>query len=168
MALFLVSLIPYIIFTLFKVKKAIHMLQQNYYDESERYFLWILKNPKKVWLELDVFFPILIALLFTRGKIQAILFGIFYTLLAAEYHARRNKEQVKKPLVVTARVKRLMITIFLLYLVMILPMILCFYRPFVGYYYLYLGLVAYLVYMLSINRLKNVFFFTTKRKQLKK
>ncbi len=123
------------------------MLQQNYYDESERYFLWILKNPKKVWLELDVFFPCLLVLLLTRGKIQAILFGIFYTLLAAEYHVQRNKEQIKKPLVVTSRVKRLMLTLFLLYLVMILPMIFCFYRPLVAYYYLYLGLIAYLAYL---------------------
>lgn len=150
------------------------MLQQNYYDESERYFLWILKNPKKVWLELDVFFPILIVLFFTRGKIQAILFGIFYTLLAVEYHSRRNKEQVKKPLVITARVKRLMFTIFLLYLVMILPMIICFYRPFVGYYYLYLGLIAYLVYFFVklanvINKpVEKCVFLYYKSKALKK
>ncbi len=124
------------------------MLQQNYYDESNRYFLWILKNPRKVWLELDITFPLLGLLFLLKGNLLCITFGVFYTLLAAEYHVRRNQEQVKKPLVVTARVKRLMITIFLLYVIMILPMILTFEEASIPFYYLYLGLVSYLSYFL--------------------
>ena len=49
MELFLLTLLPYFLFVAYKSKKSLHMLQQNYYDESRRYFLWILKNPKKVW-----------------------------------------------------------------------------------------------------------------------
>ena len=110
------------------------MLQQNYYDESERYFLWILKNPKKVWLELDIWFPILAILLFANGSIPAIGFSIFYILLVCEYHVRRTQEQVKKPLVITARVKRLMITLFILYVIVIAPMLIFYCEQYVVFY----------------------------------
>ncbi len=146
MTMFLISLLPYLIFVLFKLKKAIHMLQQNYYDESERYFLWILKNPKKVWLELDIWFPILAILLFTNGSIPAIGFSIFYILLVCEYHVRRTQEQVKKPLVITARVKRLMITLFILYVIVIAPMLIFYCEQYVVFYYLFLALFTYLGY----------------------
>ena len=36
---FLLSLIPLVYLTYIKSKKSIHMLQQNYYDESNRYLL---------------------------------------------------------------------------------------------------------------------------------
>ena len=48
MTLFLISLIPYLIFTIYKTKKSFHMLQQNYYDDDNRYFKWILTNITKV------------------------------------------------------------------------------------------------------------------------
>ena len=73
------------------------MLQQNYYDESERYFLWILNNPKKVWLEWDISFLFLVLLQFLTHDIACIIFGIFYILLAIEYHHERIHSQNKKP-----------------------------------------------------------------------
>lgn len=123
------------------------MLQQNYYDESERYFLWIMNNPKKVWLELDVSFLLLPILLFVGSDTASIVFGIFYFLLLAEYHHVRVHEQVKKPLVVTARVKRLWITIFVLYAIMIIPMMICYSSKMIVANYTYLGFVTYLSYL---------------------
>ena len=51
---FLLSLIPLVYLTYIKSKKSIHMLQQNYYDESNRYLLWIKNNLKKVFLSFDL------------------------------------------------------------------------------------------------------------------
>ena len=48
MALFLISLIPFLIFTIVKTKKSFHMLQQNYYYDDDRYFKWIIVNITKV------------------------------------------------------------------------------------------------------------------------
>ncbi len=174
MVLFLISLLPYLIFSIFKIRKAIHMLQQNYYDESERYFLWILNNPKKIWLELDISFLFLILLNFINGDAVCIAFGIFYFLLLAEFHHERVHEQVKKPLVVTARVKRLWITIFFLYVIMITPMILCYSSKMVVANYLYLGFVTYLSYLVvkfanTINKpIERCVYFYYKNKALKK
>lgn len=50
MLYFLLSLIPLLFLTIIKSKKSIHMLQQNYYDESNRYLLWIKNNLRKVFL----------------------------------------------------------------------------------------------------------------------
>ena len=122
------------------------MLQQNYYDESQRYFLWIWKNPKKVWLELDIFFPVLALLSFTKGYLPAIGFAIFYILLAADAHTKRLQEQVKKPLVITSRVKRLMVTTFLFYLLIILPMCIWYHSEYQVIYYIILAGVTYLGY----------------------
>lgn len=44
---FILSLIPLFILIYLKSRKSMHMLQQNYYDESKRYFFWIIKNLKK-------------------------------------------------------------------------------------------------------------------------
>ncbi len=150
------------------------MLQQNYYDESERYFLWILNNPKKVWLELDLSFLFLILLNFIIGDTVCIAFGVFYFLLLAEFNHERVHEQVKKPLVVTARVKRLWITIFLLYTIMITPMLICYSSKMVVANYLYLGFVTYLSYLVvkfanTINKpVERCVYLYYQKKALKK
>ena len=41
------SLILGLIYLLVKSKKAIHMLQQNWYNEDDRYVNWIFNNKKK-------------------------------------------------------------------------------------------------------------------------
>ena len=58
MKIFLVSLIPYLIFSIFKTKRSFHMLQQNYYDLDLRYFRWILSNIKKITFESDLLFVV--------------------------------------------------------------------------------------------------------------
>lgn len=174
MLIFFISLIPYIIFTMYKSKKSFHMLQQNFYDESERYFLWILKNPKKVWLEVDIFFPLLAILFFLPEKISAIGFAIFYILLFAQYKSKINNEQVKKPLVITARVRRMIFTLFLLYLILIFPMLKFYSSNMLAANYILLGFVTYLNFLVIklvnfINKpIEKFVFLSYKRKAIKK
>ena len=47
MILYLISLIPVIIFTLMKTRKSFHMMQQNFYNDDNRYMKWVNKNKKK-------------------------------------------------------------------------------------------------------------------------
>ena len=53
---FILSLIPYFIYIVCKSKKAMHMLQQNWYNDGNRYFKWILDNISKVFVTFDVLF----------------------------------------------------------------------------------------------------------------
>ena len=39
--------------TMFKFKKSLHMLQQNLYNENNRYIKWMIKN-NKIFFDLDL------------------------------------------------------------------------------------------------------------------
>ena len=107
MALFIISLIPYLLFSISKTKKSFHMLQQNFYDESGRYISWVWKNKKKTFLNIDIIFPLVLITYFFSKDISACLIIIFYFILLVLYHNQIKHDQSKKPLVITARIKRL-------------------------------------------------------------
>ena len=141
---FLLSLIPLVYLTYIKSKKSIHMLQQNYYDESNRYLLWIKNNLKKVFLSFDLALFIIAFAFLLNNVISNCLF-ILLTLFSI-IEIKRIKEQVKKPLVITARVKRMFVTLLVLYLIIIGVIILLFNENNIIVYYLIFSLITYLNY----------------------
>ena len=142
MTYFILSLLPLVYLTVVKSKKSIHMLQQNYYDESNRYLLWIKNNISKVFLNYDLLlFVILIGFLLDY-KITSIIFALLSILVIIEI--KTIKEQVKKPLVITARVKRMFITELVIYLLILLPIIITFNVKSITLYYLIISIVTYL------------------------
>lgn len=144
MSYFLVSLIPFVAYLILKTKKSLHMLQLNWYNLDQRYLKWMIQNPAKIFVDIDAFFFIFLAFLFTSESISMILFVVFYLVVMFLYHRSMVKEQVKIPLKVTARVKRLILTLILLYAIPIIT-IACTYHPdMIAYYYLLLGLLTYL------------------------
>ena len=150
---FILSLIPLFILTILKSKKSMHMLQQNYYDESKRYFLWITKNLKKVFLTVDILLLISIICILFNENVSYIFFAGFSFLIMSLYST--HKEQVKKPLVVTARIKRLFTTLTLIYTIIIVIIMLTFNKNNIPYYYLGLSLLTYLNYfvILIVNKI---------------
>ena len=149
MTLFLISLIPYLIFTIFKTKKSFHMLQQNYYDDDNRYFKWILTNISRIAYENDILFVLITCTLFFEIGVTIGSFIILYGIIFINY--RKKKVIAKKPLVVTARIKRLSFTMFLMYFIMIIPFIVNFSYDNLVYCYLLLGLVTYLNYFVVMT-----------------
>ena len=63
---FIVSLIVPLVYTYLKTRKAFHMLQQNWYNEGNRYLKWMLKNKKLVFCNFDILFLILILFKFIK------------------------------------------------------------------------------------------------------
>ena len=149
MTLFLVSLIPCLIFTIFKTKKSFHMLQQNYYDLDNRYFKWILTNISKIAYESDILFVLIMCTLFFGIGVTIGAFIILYGIIFISY--RKKKVVAKKPLVVTARIKRLSFTVFLMYFIMIIPFVVNFNYDNLVYCYLLLGLATYLNYFVVMT-----------------
>lgn len=147
-----ISLMLLLVFAIYKSKKAIHMLQQNYYDESNRYLLWIGKNIKKVFLSIDLLFLTFIIFFFIKTDyIQVITyFLILYILIFIIYCKGVKGEQTKKPLVFTPRVKRLLITEMLIYFAVIIFMLVSFKESCVASYYLILGGMTYLSYFVIL------------------
>ena len=111
---FIVSLIPLLILLIIKIKKAFHMLQQNWYNKSNRYLKWINKNKNEVFFNYDlVFFLLVILGMSIDMNIMVYLYCIAFSIVLYIYLSKKKK--AKKPLVFTARVKRLSITLLILY-----------------------------------------------------
>ena len=142
---FILSILVALYYVLFKSKKFMHMLQQNWYNDGNRYFNWMLDNSKKVFLNFDLLFILFIALYFIKNAyISIICFVILYILSDKIFENKVKKEQSKKPLVITARIKRLYVTMLVLYLLSILPMIICFNENIIDKYYFLIGFMIYI------------------------
>ena len=152
---YLLSTIPLLILFALKTKKALHMLQQNYYDESFRYLKWIITNIKKIIIAPDILFILLIMTIFIPQNISIAVFAVLYIICSYLYYKELKTEQSKKPLVVTKRVKR---QIMMITLVTLIPYSTIFYinnSISLGIFYLILGLYTYLTYFVVFfaNRL---------------
>ena len=152
MGLFSVSLFVLLVFGLYKSKKAMHMLQQNYYDESNRYLFWIFKNVKKVFGNLDILFItylLFMCLSVSTEFICGYTIGL-YLVLFFQYKNKVSKEQTKKPLAVTARIKRLFTTESILYLIVMISILLNYNENHIAIYYLIIGGMIYFSYFVIL------------------
>lgn len=141
---FLFVSIPFFIFVMLKSKKALHMLQQNWYNDGNRYLNWIFKNPKKVFLGLDLLFFLFLFGEYVDTEILLFLFASYYMIVVIATYHNMKLEQTKKPLVVTKRVRRLIYTTILIYVMIYIIIGFTFKRPSLNIYFTILGLIGYL------------------------
>ncbi len=159
---------PYLIL---RCKKSLHMLQQNLYDDDFRYVKWLKKNFSKVMLSFDLvqLFLIFFILFVKNGIVIPIMFSIVYILLFIYTFGKSYREVIKKPLVITSRIKRLITTIVILFVLFI----------YIGYisdinYYIVLSLLGYMIYFISLIAVKinipieKCVYLSYKRKAIKK
>lgn len=132
------------------------MLQQNWYNEGNRYLKWIWKNKNLVFGSPELFFLIFLLGFITSEIAVMALFVIVYTALSLVLLNREGKEQNKLPLKFTKRVKRLFVTIYLVYILPIVFMVMFFEENSLPIYYLIIGFMAYLnYYMVWIANIIN-------------
>ncbi len=115
---FIIAFMACIFYAFYKYKKALQMLQQNWYNEGNRYLKWLSHNVKKVvcfseLLLLAVFIPF-------DYQFKIIVLDILLLYLCYAYSQKNKKDQTKIKLVVTKRIKRLIMTISLVYLIPVL------------------------------------------------
>ena len=149
MIYFIISLIPVFLYLFFKSKKAIHILQQNWYNDGNRYLNWIFKNLTKAF-NYDILFVIFLIGLFINSQMLMIVWVLFYLIVAYIYGNQIKKEQVKKPLNITARVKRLLTTNFILYLIPIVIFSINYNSNNLTYYYLVIGFMVFINYIVVL------------------
>ncbi len=113
----------------YKAKRFIHMLQQNLYNENNRYVKWLIKN-KMIFIDLDIIVVIIAIIgyldVLKNELIVKIILGVFILILlltGIKWRKIIRTDQNKKKLVITARVKRLLLTITILYLLPFLLLI---------------------------------------------
>lgn len=108
-----------------KSRKSLHMLQQNLYNENNRYLKWLHQNRNQALKHYDLIGLILsVFSLFTGNILSKILLFISAAIYLFDTEVIKYSimvEKAKKPLVKTSRVKRQIIT---LYVLNLLPLIL--------------------------------------------
>ena len=130
MFVYFLVIFSFIVAIFFKSKKSLHMLQQNLYNENNRYLKWIKKNSKQ-FLSLELLgIAITLIGVFVTYDLEMfnylLLVGIILIYLYVGILVRKDIKngQNKKPLVVTKRVKRLIFTTTILYFIPIVLLIL--------------------------------------------
>ena len=147
MILFIIALICMFIYIVFDLKKAFHMLQQNWYNDGNRYLKWINNNSKFIFVWFDYLYLFIVILgYFINNQLLSITITIYYLILTYLLLKKYKHEQVKKPLVFTGRIKRMCLTIFILYLIPILTIFLNFDQDLVFMYYFIIGSLIYFNY----------------------
>ncbi len=115
MFIYIVSLLAWLVYTLFKAQKDIHILQLNSYMPS-RYLRWQGYNFFKN-VDMKEVLPLLAIVLLALGSpfYSQILWIFIYLMLIMLLLLRKKREPQKKKLVYTARVKRLFVTTILIF-----------------------------------------------------
>ena len=117
----IIFIISLLFINFYKSKRHIHMMQQNLYNENNRYIRWVLKNNKE-FISIE-FLTILITIIAMIIKLDTnillistvLVISVIFLMSGLSWKKLILTDQNKKKLVVTARVKRLIVTIFILY-----------------------------------------------------
>jgi UDP-N-acetylmuramoyl-tripeptide--D-alanyl-D-alanine ligase len=92
-------------------------------------------------------FIFFLLLQYEKTNIAISIFVGFYVFVYFLYKAHVTKEQSKKPLVITARIKRLYVTLLIIYLLITLPMIINFNEKYIHVYYAFVGFSIWFNYL---------------------
>ncbi len=120
--IYIILILAFFYANYYKGHKTLHMLQQNLYNENNRYLKWVAKNIMD-FINLDIIVIIISLvglLIFNTSEIISIIFILASSLimLVSGYLSYRlvRDDQNKKKLVVTARIKRIIVTSSIIYL----------------------------------------------------
>ena len=142
---FYVSLLTYFLYVLIRYRNGLYMLQQNSYNVSNRYIKWIGKNVKKVFVSWDFLYVLVIPFYFILDINFFYLINIMFFLFLFYLEGSKIKRmQVKKPFVVTSRIKRLVLTIFVIYLFLSLVIWFNYNQNDIVFYYLIYLFLSYM------------------------
>ena len=122
------------------------MLQQNFYNEGNRYLKWINKNIYKTLITIDLVTLLLPFLILINKNIAYITAFIVYTILFIIKYTKKRKTQVKIDLVYTFRIKRLLFTTIIIYIIFLL----CYFQ-FINNDYILLIVLSMLMMIFTIN-----------------
>ena len=174
-------LIVYCIYMVYRSMEAMHMLQQNLYNENNRYLKWIKKNYKRAFTLID-FLPIALFLLVyvidDAHILDLVLIGsmfIYVFGIVLEYK-RNQSNQNKLPLKATGRIKRLFVAHSLIYGIAIYFTIVGFDKEIAPLLLILLSILLGMVYFVveianllnaPINKLVYLYYFRKAKKKLK-
>ena len=144
MILFIINLIMIFIYNHLKLKKSLHIMQQNLYNDDNRYIKWIKKNFKESFISFELIIVIILLLVYLNKLNSFLIIIVSYLYLSIYEYKRQKNDQNKKPLVYTGRIKRLIITTYILYLLPVIIFIINYNEEYIYLYYFIISLIVYL------------------------
>ena len=119
----IIFLISLLFINFYKSKRHLHMIQQNLYNENNRYIKWIFKNNKS-FLSIEVL-TIVVVIIAMLIKIDinillistVLVISVLFMLGGLSWKKLIKTDQNKKKLVITSRIKRLIFTTLMLYII---------------------------------------------------
>ena len=114
--MFYISLIPFIILLIYDLKKSLHMAQQNLYNDDHRFLKWTLKDIMALRTPFKCSVVVLVTYLILNifnleSKVITSIYFFLVCLIIFIIKVRENRSKdTKIKLKVTARVKRLIFT----------------------------------------------------------
>ena len=174
-------LLFYIIYFIYRSVEAMHMLQQNLYNENNRYLKWTAKNLHKVFCYTDfipAIFFIFVFFLRDKGMIDFLLIASMFIYIYGIFNEYKchKENQNKLPLKSTSRIKRLFVTILIVYFIPIIVTYLATDQVFMALMLILLSFmlacVYYIVYFCSIlnepiNKLEYHYYLRKAKKKLR-
>lgn len=126
----IIFIISLLFVNFYKTKRHLHMMQQNLYNENNRYIRWIFKNIGKfINIEIITILILIVAMIIKIDMSILVIstflvISIIFMLSGFSWRKLILTDQNKKKLVVTARIKRLICTSVILYLIPIVFLVL--------------------------------------------
>ena len=124
MNIYTVSFLLILILNLIKNRGSLTMLQKNLYNENNRYLKWVFKNWKTIFVSLDfISFIFLLLAYILDNDLSIYLVIISFIIYLLEITRILNNDKLymdEKKLVITKRVKRLLFTLAVLFLLPII------------------------------------------------
>ena len=121
--MFYISLISYVLLLIYTYKHLLHMAQQNLYNDDNRFLKWTIndykqfKTPFLCSLIVLIRYVILVIFRFKSSIITYLYFFIVCIIIMIQILKMRRGNNIKLKFNVTARVKRLIVTNLLLFII---------------------------------------------------
>lgn len=138
----------YLIYIFYKSRTSLYMLQQNLYNENDRYLRWINRSIDRCFNILD-FLPLLLSIFIFLSHESFIMELVFWTIVLIyikgiyDEYEKNSDNQNKIKFNVTSRIKRLYFTDFLIIGILIFLLVI---SNFNGIYLVLLTLILALLY----------------------
>ncbi len=144
--LFLCSSVVYLLYVFIFSIRYLHMLQQNRYNRGYRYIKWIIKNYQECFINLNLVFILFLFINLSLDvvRVSPYVFMVVCFFLIYVVCDRRAKQKYKLPLKYTARIKRLIVTNMVVYIIPIIIFVLTFKEDRMNVYYFVMGVMVIL------------------------
>ncbi len=177
MVYFYIAMLPFFFYTGLKIKKSFHMLQQNLYNENNRYGRWLIKNLGRTVNLFDILLIFInICFLFVPNYICKVLWFFCYAYAFYRFRQLDIKEDAKIRFKVTKRVRRLIYTTSLIYLILLICFGIFYQVEYEAIYYVILALLSFFAYFVTflvnlinypIERMVYYYYYHKAKKKLK-